>query len=382
MEGHGNRAHAVLSASGSKRWLSCTPSAQLEAKLPNTSSVFAQEGTLAHELAELELRHRLHLVTTHHYRKELAKIKKKELYGNDMPEQVGKYVTYCLEQITDTTAYSIEEKLNFPSIVPGGFGTADWLRITGSILEICDLKYGRGVRVEAAENPQLMIYGLGGLIRYSWLYEIETVKLTVVQPRLNHFSTWEISVEDLTAWAENVVAPAAAKAHAGEGEYIPGDHCKFCKAAPTCRALADSLLEVARHEFADPNQLTTLEMVEIFEKIPQLAKWGKQVADHLTALALRGQDVPGYKIVQATTRRSWRDDKVVVKALREFGLKPSQYINRKLKAISDVSSEMAKDDAEKVLTPLVVRPEGGPVLAPISDKREAWGLPQAIKDFS
>ena len=378
MAEHAERAHALLSASGSHRWMNCTGSPSLERLYPDESSIYADEGTLAHELAELELKRALGWIgDDKDYRRELRRIRKHELFSLDMPRQVDKYVSVVIEKFNELVAkfgeemvtISIEERLDFSNYVPEGFGTGDANIISPISLHVYDLKYGKGVPVFADENSQLMLYGVGAYNAYELIADIKTVTLNVVQPRLDSFSSWDISAEDLIEWAETTVKPLAEKAYGDAGEFKAGEWCKWCRAKATCRTLAERNLELAKYEFCDPNELNPAELMDVFSKLDLLGDWTNAVKDHMYKKALSGKKIEGFKLVAGRSVRKWSDADAVKKALRANGYSVSQYINKKIKGIGDISDLMSVDEFDEVLGHLVIKPEGKPALVPISDKR-------------
>lgn len=389
-KGHSSRSHARLSASGSKRWLACTPSVRLEENFKDKgSSVFAREGTLAHEFSDYALRLLNDEITKGRYEEATAKLKKHELFTREMPAQVDKYVTYVTEQLaearhkTPDAKLMVEERLDFSHIVKNGFGTGDATIVTDIEMEIIDLKYGKGVRVDAENNSQLMLYGLGALRANELIYDIETVKLTIVQPRLNFISSWIISTEDLERWAEEEVKPKAALAYEGKGEQVAGDHCRWCKAKAKCRAFADLNNQLAKLDFKLPELLTTEEIVMVYESLPRLTDYANSVAAYLKDQALQGNPVEGYKLVEGRSSRKWTDTELAADVLLAEGFKEEEIYNTKLKGIGDISGLMSKDDFDDKLGTFVIRPSGKPTLVPETDKRPAMGsAEQAKADFS
>lgn len=389
-KGHSSRSHARLSASGSKRWLACTPSVRLEENFKDKgSSVFAREGTLAHEFSDYALRLLNDEITKGRYEEATAKLKKHELFTREMPAQVDKYVTYVTEQLaearhkTPDAKLMVEERLDFSHIVKNGFGTGDATIVTDSEMEVIDLKYGKGVRVDAENNSQLMLYGLGALRANELIYDIETVKLTIVQPRLNSISSWIISTEDLERWAEEEVKPKAALAYEGKGDQVAGDHCRWCKAKATCRAFSNLNNELAKLDFKEPELLTTEEIVMVYESLPRLTDYANAVAAYLKDQALQGNPVEGYKLVEGRSSRKWTDTELAADVLLAEGFKEEEIYNTKLKGIGDISGLMSKDDFDDKLGTFVIRPSGKPALVPETDKRPAMGsAEQAKADFS
>jgi hypothetical protein len=387
---HSTRKHALLSASGAHRWLHCTPSARLEEKFeessPATSSVYADEGTLAHEFGDLNLKKAAGHIPDSVFEKEIKELKKHPLYSSEMEGEVDKYVTYVLEafnvakQKTPDAVLMIEERLDFSHLVEQGFGTGDAGIIADGVLEIIDLKYGKGIRVDAEENPQLMLYGSGALRSFELMYDIHTIKVTIVQPRLDHISSWETPVKDLMAWGEKTVKPAAAKAYLGQGLQKAGDHCKWCKVKGMCATLAAKNIALARHEFKDPHLLTDKQLIEVFAQIPMLQDWANAVGEYLLAEALKGKQWPGYKIVEGRSLRKWVDEEKVVETL-ELNHDPKEFMVSKLAGIPAIEKLLGKKEFPKVLGELVIIPPGKPALVPMSDKRPAMGIEQAKLDF-
>lgn len=270
--------HAPLSASGAHRWLACPPSATLEAGLPESSSSAAEQGTAAHELAEWKLRRVLHDAPTTR--------PVSDWHDAEMDNLTDDYVAFVKERLRDVWQVCvdpqvlIEQRLDFSHVVLGGFGTGDCVIIAEPVLHIIDLKYGQGVMVEAENNPQLMLYALGALHAFGSLYDIDQVAVTIYQPRRSNVSTWTIPTTELGAWAEQVVKPRAVLAAAGDGEFAPGEWCRFCKLAPTCRTRAEANLALAKHEFAPPAELTDEEIAKVLAQLPDLKAWASDVEAH------------------------------------------------------------------------------------------------------
>lgn len=383
---HSNRKHALLSASGSSRWMNCTPSARLEENFKDERSVYADEGTLAHEFGDVELRHRLGLISKAVYSKEIAKLRKHELYSSEMQPEVEKYVGIVLEafnvakQKNEDAVILIEQRLDFSHLVEKGFGTGDAVIIADGVLEVIDLKYGKGVRVDADDNPQLKLYGSGALREYELLYDIRTVRLTIVQPRLDHVSVFDVSVEDLKSWGEKEVRPKAQKAYKGEGEQTPGEWCKFCKAKSICRALAQENMKLAAYEFQDPHLLSDKEVLEIYGQLEVFYDWAKSLSSYVLDEALKGKAWPGYKIVEGRSNRKWLDETKVAEVLRkDYG--EDEFMISKLAGITAIEKLVGKAKFGPLLNEFIVKPPGAPTLVPESDKRPAMGIEQAKMDF-
>lgn len=387
---HSGRKHALLSASGASRWINCPPSALMEEGQSGDSSEseYAKEGTLAHEFADLSLRIQSYTGANEpkiKWTKEREKLRSNPLYTDDMEDHVKVYTDYVLEQWlaakkqTPDAVLSVEEKVDFSYLVPEGFGTTDANIIADRVLEVVDLKYGKGVKVNAKGNPQGRLYALGALRKYQLFYDIDTVKITIVQPRLDHIETETISVGDLISWSEETVRPAADKAFKGEGTCNPGDWCRWCKAKPVCRAIAEHNTALAAKEFADPKTLSDKEVIEMYEQSSLLLDWANSVASYILETAKEGKKWPGYKIVEGKSNRKWADEAKALEVLQEEGFTLEQITNTKIKGIGDTEKLVGKGFLEEYS--LTIKPQGAPTLAPESDKRPAMGIEQAKKDF-
>lgn len=390
---HSSRSHALLSASGAHRWLKCTPSAQLEERFMKSgkgsdgSSDYAKEGTLAHEFGDLNLRHLNGEISKSVLDKELAKQRKSKYYTDEMEGEVEKYVNFVWErllesrQTTPDAELVIEQKVDFSHIVPEGFGSDDAIVIGNGVMDVMDLKYGKGVQVDAEKNPQLMLYGIGALNAFEFLYDIQTIRLTIIQPRLDHYSTWELSVDELMAWAEDIVKPIALKAFAGEGKKFAGDHCKFCKVKALCKTFRDKNLELARFEFEDADLMSDADLIEVRKALPMLIDWASSVDSYLLDEAVKGKKFKGLKVVEGRSMRKWANEAAVKGVLDRAGYSSEEYLKMSLEGITKVEKLLGKPEFKKLLAHHIVKPQGKPTLAPESDKRPAFGLEQALNDF-
>ena len=370
--------HAVLSASGSHRWLNCTPSARLELEFENTGSEAAREGTAAHALCEHKLKRALHMRS----RRPVS-----DYDSDEMEECTDAYAEFVMEQyeaakqVCDDPVVLIEQRLDFSCYVPDGFGTGDCLIISDDRLHIIDFKYGMGVLVEAEDNPQMKLYALGALAVYDALYDIREVSMTIFQPRRENVSTWTVSVEDLKAWAENELKPRAKMAYDGEGEYLPGEWCTFCRAAVRCRARAEEKLRLAQTEFRMPPLLTDAEIEEILAVLPDLTKWANEIAAYALDAALNhGKEWNGFKVVEGRSVRKYRDEAAVAEAAKEAGYK--DIYRQSLIPLTEMQRLMGKDKFEEILGGLITKAPGRPTLVPMSDKRPAMNVSNAINEFN
>ena len=359
--------HALLSASSAHRWLKCTPAPRLEQQFEEHSSAFAEEGTAAHEIAEYKVRRYLGQEC----------IRPESKYDCDeMDRCTDEYVEYAAELISQAKAVSkdpvilVEQKLDFSCYVSEGFGTGDLVIVSDSILEICDLKYGKGVQVSATDNPQMKLYAIGALNLFDSLYDIKTVRMHIFQPRLENISTYEMNVEEITEWAETELKDKAQLAIKGEGEFIPGEHCRFCRARHTCRARADSFLEMAKYDFKPPHLLSDDEIAELLEKAQMLSQWANDVWAYAAEAAINdGKQWKGYKIVEGRTNRKYADEQKVADTLITAGY--NDIYKKSLLGISEMEKKIGKKIFSQLLNGLVVKPAGEPKLVPESDKRSA-----------
>lgn len=389
--GHSERAHAKLSASGSKRWLSCTPSAQLEEGFEDQTSDFAREGTAAHELSELFLQHYNGEITKATMTRRLNKFKKEnEFYSQEMEDYVQSYVDLVIERINQAQAEStgdvivlLEQRLDFSEWVPEGFGTGDVLVISDNAIEVIDLKYGKGVPVSAVENTQMYLYALGAINQFGVLYEFDQVRMTIVQPRLDSISTYEMEADALLAWADETLAPKAQMAMNGEGEFSAGDHCRFCKARYTCRARAEKNLEMAKYEFQDPGLLSHEEIGAILKQADELQKWAKDVQGYaLEQAENHGAKFPGWKLVSGRSNRKYTDEEAI-KATLAIEYQPEDYLKTTLLTLSNLEKAIGKKQVTSLIGDYIIKPPGKPTLVDESDKRpELNSVASAEADFS
>lgn len=359
--------HAKLSASSAHRWMNCTPSANLEREFADRSSEAAAEGSAAHALCEHKLRKALKMRSTRPVSK----------YDSDEMEMyTDSYVEFVLEQIEVAKQHCadpfvlIEQRLDFSCYVPDGFGTGDCLIVADKLLHIIDFKYGLGVLVEAEENPQMMLYALGALRLFDALYDIDTISMSIFQPRRENVSTWTITVAELEEWAEQTLRPKAELAFKGEGEFNPGPWCTFCKAAVKCRARAEEKLALARYEFAKPPLLTDEEIEDILSRLDDLTKWANEIAAYAQDAAINhGKQWTGFKLVEGRSIRKYTDETAVVIAATAAGYR--DIFKKSLIPITEMEKLMGKKTFSEVLGGLVIKPQGKPTLVPASDKRPA-----------
>lgn len=370
--------HAVLSASGSHRWLHCLPSARLELEFENKESNAAAEGTAAHALCEHKLRKALHM---------RSKRPVSDYNTDEMEEHSDAYVQFIMEQLEEAKQSCkdplvlIEQHLDFSCYVPQGFGTGDCIIIADKKLHIIDFKYGMGVLVDVVENPQMKLYSLGALEIYDSLYDIEEVSMTIFQPRRENVSTWTISVDQLNDWAENELKPKAQKAYDGDGEYLPGEWCTFCRAAVKCRARAEDKLKLAESEFKMPPLLTDYEIEEVLSKLSDLTKWANEIIAYATDAAINhGKEWHGFKVVEGRSVRKYKDEDAVAETAKANGYK--DIFRQSLITLTEMQKLMGKTKFQEILGGLIYKPSGKPTLVPTSDKRPTMNVSNVYNEFN
>lgn len=375
MDRHADRNHALLSASGAYRWLKCPGSARLEDKFEDEPSVYAAEGTLAHEIAELKI---IKYFTTDlrpsEFKKRINELKKNELYCAEMDRYTNEYRDYINDvylSFESKPFFLAEQKVDFSSYVPEGFGTVDCTLVGDKVIHIFDLKYGKGVPVTAENNPQGMLYALGTYIEQSAIDEIEKVVIHIVQPRIKNTSSFEISSEELLKWAESI-KDVAQKAYEGSNEFHVGEHCGFCKANGNCRKQAEKYMNM---EVLDPALLTDEEIGEGLAKVKELSKWAKKFEDYALIRAQNGGNVKGWKLVAGRGgNRTFTDKAVAAQLLEEVGLDREEIYKTELISVTAAEKLLGEETLYKIAGNYIQKPEGKPTLAILDDKRPALEL--------
>lgn len=367
--------HAILSASSSNRWLHCPPSARLGESYEDKGSDYAAEGTDAHSLCEYKLRKAL-------VQKAKNPTKQLSWYSEEMEDCATGYAAYILEQVEaakQTCAdpvVLIEQRVDFSRWVEQGFGTADCIVIADGTLRICDYKHGLGILVSAEDNPQMKCYALGALELFDGIYDIDTVSMTIYQPRRQNISTFEISKDELYRWAEEVLKPTAALAFAGDGNYLCGEWCGFCKAKHECRARAEANLALAQYDFKQPPLLTDTEIEVILSRVDELVAWASDIKEYALQQAVSGKEWNGWKLVEGRSNRKYTNEAAVIQAVSEAGFDPYE---KKLLGITALQKLLGKTRFDELLTGFIEKPQGKPTLVPESDKRPAMN--NAKNDF-
>ena len=420
--GHANRGHAVLSASSAKQWLNCPPSARLKERFPNESSVYAEEGTAAHELGEYKIRHG--------YLHDRMRRPQSDFYNEEIEAATDMYAEFAIEVIEgmkksgSAPLVLVEERLDYSHLAPGGFGTGDLVVIGKTddghgLIHVVDYKNGKGVYVSADHNPQMMLYALGALHAYGYIYDIELVRMSIVQPRLENISTFEMTADELTAWGESI-RPIAQLAYEGKGAQKAGDWCRFCPAKPVCRACMEEALSLAREEFLDldagvldeadipteaddrtqnaetdvtaaynpvmdtvvfksPSLVPISELADVLPVLNRISSWIESVFAFLSGEAINhGVPIPGYKVVEGRGRRIFSDTKAVIDAAVQNGY--TDLYKQELISLTEFEKMMGKKKFSEILGEYVFKPPGKLALVPESDPRPAVDMMNTAKD--
>ena len=370
--------HSPLSPSSAFRWIKCTPSAKLNAALPDSTSEYALQGTAAHTLCEYKLQKLLGkdakdpTENLTYFDAEMADCT--DSYQQYVSEQIEKAKQFCKDPIV-----LVEQKLDFSKWVPQGFGTGDCVIVADNVLTVIDFKYGVGVLVEAEQNPQMMCYALGALALFDGIYDIENVVMTIFQPRRDNISTYELSKKELLQWADEILSPAAQLAAKGEGEFKAGKHCRFCKVKATCRKRAEYNLELARYDFEMPANLEDTEIEVILSKADELAAWCSDIKEYAFQQALNGKQWNGWKLVEGRSVRKYINEDAVAETVKNAGYDPYEH---KVLGITAMTRMLGKAKFENLLSSFIEKPTGKPALVPKSDKRPSINKAvQAADDF-
>ena len=367
--------HALLSASSSHRWIHCPPSIRLGEKYENRGSEYAAEGTEAHLLCEYRLKQMLGIDME-------DPVPGLQYYSKEMEANAEGYAQYVMEiyekakESCEDPIVLIEQQVSYEKWVRDGFGTADALVVADGTLHVIDYKNGKGVLVECEDNSQMRCYGLGSLQMFDGIYDIQNIGMTIYQPNRDNISTCMLVKEDLLEWADGILAPAAALAFEGKGEYACGEWCQFCPVKHICRARADYAMQLARYDFADPDVLEDEDIEDILARADTLTSWASDVKDYALRQALSGKEWKGWKLVEGRSNRKYTDEDAVAEAVQKAGFDPYE---KKLLGITAMTQTLGRKRFNELLGGLVMKPTGKPVLVPESDKRPAMNT--AKDDF-
>ena len=366
--------HALLSPSAAHRWMNCPPSACLEREFPSSSSEVAAEGTAAHALCEHKLRKFLKL---------RSKRPQSDFEDDEMDRCSDDYVLFVQERMREITSpmVLVEQRLDLTRYVPEAFGTADCIIVDGDRLHIVDFKYGMGVLVEAEHNPQMMLYALGALELLDGIYDIQTISMSIFQPRRENVCTWSLPKEELLRWARDDLVEKARLAYMGEGEYRAGEWCTFCRASVRCRARAEEKLRLAKEEFKYPPLITDEEIEDVLGEIPELIKWANAILAYATDAAVNhGKAWTGFKIVEGRSVRRYKNEDDVAREAESAGY--TDIFDKKLISLTQMEKLMGKKAFTDILGGLIEKPPGKPTLVPVSDKRPAIHTGSAQSEFT
>ena len=368
--------HALLSPSSSERWISCPPSVRMSEGIEEKPSEYAAEGTAAHSLCEYKLR-------------ELLGYKQSDIrenldyYNKEMEDYTEEYRNYINELLAEHDGRKplmfVEQRVDFSRFVKEGFGTSDCIIIDNDTIYVIDFKYGTGVKVDALNNSQMMIYAIGALEMFDGIFDINHVVMTIFQPRLNNISSFEMTKDELYNWAFTVLKPAADMAYQGAGDFKCGEHCRFCKAKSNCRARAEYNLKLAQYDFKMPATLENIEIESLLGKLDMLIDWAEDIKTYALDQAVQGKKWRGYKIVEGRSNRKYTDEKAVADKVTKAGYDPYE---KKVLGITAMSKLLGKKKFEELLSGLIEKPQGKPTLVPESDARpEMKTAANAAKDF-
>ncbi len=370
--------HALLSPSASARWLKCPPSARLTENMPDEQSVYAEEGTEAHKLCEQRVRAMLRADGQLFFPKtDGFKFYSEEM--NDASEVWTETIRQRIEAVKPNAWHAfVEEDYDLTRWIPEGHGTADFTLISNDTLEVMDFKYGKGVPVYAEYNTQMMCYALGALARFGSLYDIETVRMTIVQPRLNNISEWSIETYELLEWGERVLKPIANDAWNGLGEQTGGEWCRFCKARPQCRKWYEAADALMNNDFTKELTVTTPEIALILPKLDDFISWAQSVKEFALKKAVsEGVKFEGMKLVAGRSTRGFKDEDLAGERLCKLGYDPFEA--PKMISVAKAEKLMGKKNFDTAFGDLVEKSVGKPVLVQESDKRPEWN--PAVNEF-
>lgn len=379
------RAHALLGASSAHRWLSCPPSARLAEQYPVKDTVYTEEGTLAHSVAELYLKKDLGRIEEKEYKKLLKDLKTHTLFVKEMISGAEDYVRIIQElrmTLPEHSYLAIEQRSDYGAYAKEGFGTADCVMIGANTLIIVDYKFGKGKLVEAKGNEQLRLYALGIYEAAKDFYAIETVKMVIVQPRLGHFDEDEITLAELLAFGEYVkqIAPLA---YEGEGHFEPSKKaCSFCPHSANCEARQEQALKDVRQIFdvAKKENPSKESLADALHKYKELASWAKETEALLKKEILSGECIQGWKVVEGRSIRTITDETKVAHILMDTLGYPEALVYRKsLETLTNLSKLVGAKEFEKYCGEYIEKPRGQPTLVPESDKRKPYEVQEDIR---
>lgn len=362
--------HSLIGGSSLKRAMECPPSVRLTEDFVDEDSIYAKEGSSAHLLLEKKIKERYGIP----FDEDTSDL---EFYSEEMEDCTDvalNYVSEIYERLKAEGKHPFiasEVLVDFSDVVPEGFGSSDIVIAYDGGIYVLDYKHGRGVEVSCEHNPQLMIYAYGSLLMFETLYDILDINMVIIQPRLNNISEWSCKKDELVDWANNEVKPKTTLAYEGKGEFKCGSWCQFCKARHECRHRVEQMLKLEGYVAKDPALLTTEEIAEILGKIDDLVSWGNDIKDFALTEALKGVNIPGYKLVEGRSTRKYTSEEDVIKAVEGAGLDPFE---KKLLSITELTKRIGKARFIELIDKYVYKPAGKPTLVEESDKRPVLNL--------
>jgi len=365
-----------LAASQASKWVNCPPSRHLELKYPKRTSSHAYEGLLAHDLADAYLNYSSGALTQEEYDSRLEKMKARRGFSVRMQSYAVQYGDFVLDEFYrqgTASILSVEQQLDYSGYLGfKGRGRGDAIIASPGQLFVADFKYGKGVRVQAENNEQMMLYALAAYRAFNLMFDIHTVSMAVVQPRMHNNSVWRTDVRTLLDWAEHTAKPSAEKAIMGDGELNPGSWCQFCEAKPRCKALKELATKEAQLIFSSPKELALADLVDAYKNSENYSLWISSVKKYLMGLAMSGQKIPGLKLVSSGGRQAWSNEDTVMEVLSSKGLAPEKYTKVTLKGIGDISDLFSVDEFQRELEQYITKKPGLPSLVDDSDPREEF----------
>ena len=373
-------AHSLLSPSAAHRWLSCPPSARLHSKLNErlgeTESSFAREGTQAHALAELKLRLANGEINEFNFN---AQRKLLEPIPAEMDRATDYYVDVVLERlyaarkVCPDAQLFVEQRLDMSRWAPQCFGTSDAVIVSDQTLEVLDFKFGKGVPVDAVGNPQARLYALGAIDAFGDLYGFKSIRETIIQPRLDSVTEETLSLDGLLQWGESI-GPAAQLAWKGQGEFNPGEHCRFCAAKAICAARATKAMSIFENGFDSPDVIPEENIAGILKVADMAEAWLHDIRSYAYQQAMKGEQFAGFKLVRGRApKRTWVNEDEVIDQMARAGYAKEQYTEQpKLMSVAALEKSIGKMAFKALLAPLTQQGEAQLILVPESDKREEY----------
>lgn len=376
-----NRSHALLSASGASRWLNCTASPRFEEQFPDSSSEYAEEGTVAHEVGELLAKWLLGFLSLEEFNSSIKIQQESKYYSIEMTDYMQAYAGFIQEAAEQAgtpenpATVELEVRLDFSEFAPEGFGTGDCIIVNHGFLHIIDLKYGKGIRVDGKDNSQMKLYALGALARYDMIYDIKKVKMSIYQPRISEFASEdEISVEELLKWGHEVIKPKAEEAFSGKGVFSPGkETCRFCRGKKVCQARNQGHLDFLENHFASGTilELSLEEASDILFQAEDIKQWLSELEEKVTNSLKSGKEVQGWKLVEGRSTRGWSDIVAVEECLMKSGIPQEEFSIATLLSVSKLEKSLGKKVVNDLLGDYIRKPKGKATLVLETDKRKS-----------